>query len=75
MQNGRRHPISAAAASPLDLLLRDMHVLGRLDANRLHAVERLAAALGDDLLAAIDAELGLLDTRALPPSRRSRRVA
>jgi hypothetical protein len=67
MQNGHGH-----SSSPLDRLVRDMNSLGR---DHLPAAERLTAELGDDLLAAIHAELARLDARAFPLCRRPRRVA
>lgn len=69
MQNEREH------AAPLDRLVRDIRALGQPDASSLHAVERLTAELGGDLLAAIHAELDRLDAGSFPLCSRPRRVA
>jgi hypothetical protein len=48
--------------SPTDRLLRDLIAIELLDANRLTAAERLSDKLGDDLVAAIRAELNRLNS-------------
>jgi hypothetical protein len=63
----------ARSLAPLERLLRDLTVLGRGDPSRPPADERLASALGDDLLAAVRAELDRPELGDLP--LRTRRVA
>jgi hypothetical protein len=60
---------------PLGRLRRDLAALGRRDAPRASAAERIAAELGDDLYAAVLAELSRLEADGLPLCGRSRRVA
>ena len=66
---------SERAESPLDRLVRDVVAFGRPNVSRLHAVERLTAELGGDLLAAVRAELDRADAGAFPLCSRPRRVA
>jgi hypothetical protein len=62
--------------SPLDRLLRDLTALGAAaEPEQPRAQERLAAELGDDLLAAVHAELARLDFGGFPLCSRARRVA
>jgi hypothetical protein len=60
---------------PLDRLLCDLRALGRWEPDRPPARERLAAVLGNDLVAALRAELDRVDFAGSPLSRRPRRVA
>ncbi len=75
MQNGREHVPGKPVESPLARLVRDMNAIGRLDEGHPPAAERVVAELGDDLLAALDAELRRLDAGAFPLCSRPRRVA
>lgn len=59
---------------PLERLLHDMAALGSSPAGP-SAEERLAAELGDDLLAVILAELNHPDAGEVPLGRRPRRAA
>jgi len=60
--------------APLERLLRDVIAIGG-DADRPPADERLAEALGQDLLAAVNAELNRADLGGFPLCRHPRRVA
>jgi len=71
MQN--RHPHHDL--SPVARLLRDVRALGRLDADRVSATERLRAELGDDLFAVLRRELAGFEAGSFPLSGRTRHVA
>jgi hypothetical protein len=74
MQDRYHDTPKAPGERPLDRLLRDLTALGRCEPDRAPACERLAAALGDDLVAALRAELERVDVDGLLLSR-PRRVA
>jgi hypothetical protein len=75
MQDRYHHTSDAPGKRPLDRLLRDLTALGCREPNRVPAGERLAAALGDDLVTALRVELDGVDVGSFPLSRRPRRVA
>ena len=74
MQDRYRHTQDAPVERPLDRLLRDLTALGRCETDRAPARQRLAAALGDDLVAALRTELDRVDFGGFPLSQ-PRRVA
>jgi hypothetical protein len=75
MQDQYQHTPKAPGNPPLDRLLRDLRALGRCEPNRVPAEARIAAALGDDLVAALHAELARVDVSSFPLWRPTRRVA
>lgn len=74
MQDRHHHTPNAPGERPLARLLRDLKALGRCEPDRAPARERLAAALGDDLVAALRAEVDRVDFDSFPLSQ-PRRVA
>jgi hypothetical protein len=75
MQDRHHHTTGRLGDPPLDRLLRDLTAFGASEPGRPPADERLAAELGDDLLAALHAELDRLDFGGFPLCKRARRVA
>jgi hypothetical protein len=69
-----RNALPAPRPEPLERLLRDLAALGHGDPTGPSADERLTAALGADLLAAVYAELNHVQLDGLPLGR-PRRVA
>ena len=75
MKDKHTRGLGLTADSPVDRLRRDLAAFGRLDASHVPATKRLTAELGDDLYAAVLAELDRLDAGGFPLCSRSRRVA
>ena len=58
--------LGPTADSPVDRLLRHLAAFGRLDASHVPATKRLTAKLGDDVYAAVLAELNRLNAGGFP---------
>ena len=66
MKDKHTRGLGLTADSPVDRLRRDLAAFGRLDASHVPATKRLTAELGDDLYAAVLAELDPPGRRRLP---------
>ena len=75
MQDRHHETKGRSGESPVDRLLHDLRALGAYEPGRPPADARLAAELGDDLLATLHTELDRVDFGGFPLCRRDRRVA